>query len=337
MKKLAAIELACIIKELQYLENSKVDKIYQNKKEVIIQLHKAGKILLKIIFGSSVFITNKKEEIEPTQFCLLLRKHLSQSRLESIKQKDFERIIELKFKGKEEHILIIELFGKGNIILCDNDYNIISLLEKQIWKDRKITFNEKYVFPKSPTPNLFNLTEKELSNIIKKSKKENIVKILAIDFGLGGTYAEEICLKSDIDKNAKSVDSKILFEQIEELRKLNIKPIISDNEAFPFDLETKKNKEYVKTFNEALEKTFIPEIKEDKRVKSLKEIADKQKKQIDKLQKDAIKYKMIGDKIYQNFNTIEEILKGINNNKWKYDHPLIKEKSPKDKKIIIEI
>ena len=46
---------------------------------------------------------------------------------------------------------------------------------------------------------------------------------------------------------------------------------------------------------------------------------------------------MIGDKIYQNFNTIQEILKGIKDNKWKYNHPLIKEKNPKDKKIVIQI
>jgi predicted ribosome quality control (RQC) complex YloA/Tae2 family protein len=39
------------------------------------------------------------------------------------------------------------LFSKGNVILTDSEFEIIAVLERQIWKERTVKPGEKYIFP----------------------------------------------------------------------------------------------------------------------------------------------------------------------------------------------
>ena len=134
---IASLELHYLVKELQSLIDSKVDNIYNPKKEeLILQLHipNKGKQLLRIISGKFLYIASKKQPSqEPSQFCMFLRKHLDNSRLRSIKQLNSERIVEFLFEKQEKKKLIIEFFGKGNIILCDIDGTILSALIYHKW------------------------------------------------------------------------------------------------------------------------------------------------------------------------------------------------------------
>ncbi|WP_280769046.1 Rqc2 family fibronectin-binding protein [Salipaludibacillus daqingensis] len=69
---------------------------------------------------------------EPPMFCMVLRKHLEGSILESIKQDGLERVITFSFKGRNElgdvsyKKLIVELMGRhSNIIFMDKENDVI--------------------------------------------------------------------------------------------------------------------------------------------------------------------------------------------------------------------
>ena len=128
VKELSSLDLYYLIQELKVIENSKVDRIYHSKdtqEELMIILHVSGKgkHVLRILLPSMIFIEDTKQDQGiATGFCMMLRKYLEGSLLKSIDQKDFERILELRFKIKDkEFLLIIELFSKGNIIFCDSE------------------------------------------------------------------------------------------------------------------------------------------------------------------------------------------------------------------------
>ena len=76
--------------------------------------------------------------------------------------------------------MIIELFSLGNIVLCNEDYTIMSALENKNWSERSIRGGVKYEFPIRQN-NPLELTEHEFEKIIKESDKESIVKKLAIE------------------------------------------------------------------------------------------------------------------------------------------------------------
>ena len=77
-----------------------------------------------------------------------LRKHIKNKRLKSIDIVKCDRTLQLIF-GSEEHQykLIIELFSLGNIILCDKNDIIISLLRTHVYQNGNVILvNNKYPY-----------------------------------------------------------------------------------------------------------------------------------------------------------------------------------------------
>ena len=201
-KNISSVELAALIKELQFVERGKVSQIYhQDKKELLLQLHAIGqgKQLLKIVPGKFLCLTHEKHPpLRPTGFCMQLRKYISNASIKKLYQQGSERIVVFELEKKEKFYLIIELFSKGNIILTDKNFVIIGTLERQIWKDRSVVAKEKYVFP-TPGVDWKKLTSVELGKVLKKSDKKNLATSLATKVGLGGVFAEEVCARSGVD------------------------------------------------------------------------------------------------------------------------------------------
>jgi len=367
-KDLSSLDIHYLLKELTVLIDQKIDKIYHpEKKELLLQFHiiGQGKRILRIIAGKFMFLTDLKEEhSEPSGFCMFLRKHLDNARLRSLKQLESERIVEFVFEKKEgKEILIIELFGNGNIICTDDKYQILSAVEYHKWKDREINPKLKYEYPKKPA-NIFDLKLKDLKDAINCSDKESIVKTLAANLGFGGVYSEEICLLANIDKNTppgKLTDKDInkLADTASSLLNNNIsaKIIFENNEPIdtvPFDLKlyAQYNQKEFKTFSEALDvyvgsKKEIKKTAKQNQIEKLQRIIDTQKEQIRELEIGETKEREKAELIYNNYKLIDEILKEIQKASEKYSwqeikeklkgHKIIKEINLKDKKITIEI
>ena len=135
--EMSAFDICFIVKELQKLQDAKIEKIFHskiNKNELLIRFYagEQGKLFLKINVPGSVYLTSYKNEFESLSgFGAFLRKHLLGSRLINISQKDFERVLIFDFetRRKGEFIknqLVVELFGQGNIILKNDEDKILS-------------------------------------------------------------------------------------------------------------------------------------------------------------------------------------------------------------------
>jgi len=368
---LTSLEISYIVKELQFLIDSKIDNIYQpDKKELILKLYVSnkGKKILRISAGNMLYLTETKQEYgEPTNFCLFLRKHLNNARLRKVNQLMPERILEFIFEKKEgKEKLIIEMFAKGNIILTDDKGDILSAVEYHKFRDRTIRAHIEYKHPKLKY-NFFNLESNDLINLFKESEKDSIVTCLAVDIGLGGVYSEEVCLLSNIDKRKKPFDLKEeeikrLLESIKKLINKKIKPVayykngdIKDIVPFELKIYETLNKKEFKTYNEALDFYFSREkTKESKELEKykrelnrIKEIVKKQETRLNELGKTEKEYRKKAEIIYNNYQLINEILtkirKAIEKSGWKEvkeklkGHKIIKEINAKEKKIIVEI
>ena len=352
MVVVSALDIRFLLRELRQIEGSLVDKVFQfGPKEVILQLHKAGegKQLVKVIVGEGILLAKEKrvasKEERPTSFAMLLRKQLRQARILNVVQPGLERIIEVQFSNELK--LIVEMFSKGNVVLCDRDNKIIALLQRQVWKDRTVKKGEPYKLPPSKK-NVFMMDEKEFTTAYNKSGKDNVVKILATDFSLGGKFAEEVCTLAKLDKTKKRIDTSKIFKAIHKLENKQLQPaVLLDGDEIigitPVELEGLKQakKKQTKTLSEALELAFNQESKEVQENKSEKErladLAEKQKQQIKDLEKKSVEYKKIGDAIYSHYNDIESIIKDIKENDWKTKNKLVKELNKKEKKVVIEL
>ena len=181
---------------------------------------------------------------------------------------------------------------------------------------------------------------------------------------MGGLYAEETCLLSNVDKttNPKNIGDKSTHSILNSLNKIINKEIdayvVLENglviDVIPFDMEFYKGKDKKKfsSFSEALSFFYLQfkEIKEtefDKKLKNLRRIIEEQKQTIEAFRIEENELREKGELIYHKYTLIKEVLDELNKASKKYSwkeikekvkgHNLIKELNEKDRKVVVEI
>ncbi len=321
---ITSLELAAIVEELQFLIRGKVSQIYhQDKKELMFQLHAQGqgKQLLKIIPGKYLCLTKKKEApLRPSSYCMQLRKYISNSTINKIYQNHADRVIVFELEKAVKFRLIIELYSKGNLILIGEDDKIIAALHRQKFRDREVRVGEIYKFPESSL-NWEDINEKDLFSILKKSEKKNLATAIAIEFGLGGLYAEEVCKLSNVDKAKLPIEiTKEEAGEIVKTIKQFLKQIktpkgyIYDEQITPFALFEEKETQKVDSYSAALDtlnpfKTVSPY---ESKINTIKRMVAAQEKAIGKQEKAIELNTKKGETVYENYAPLQKIVDYVN-------------------------
>lgn len=367
--EISSIELRHIVSEMQFLLGARLDKAVQSEREMFFQFYvtSRGNFSIRTIPGKFFYITKMRiPQHETHNFVMRLRKHIQFFFVKSIRQTGSERIVEIVLeKNEDSYKIYIELFGKGNMILCDKGNKLIAALDRL--KDQENGKDFIYEPPKKGK-NLFEIDSSGF-NEIKNSKQESLVKALAIDFGTGGVFAEEICVVSGIDKkiNPKELSEeeiKALFNSLQDVLSRKTEPLVvyKDDEPFnavPFRLSIYAGlrSEKTETFSDGLDivvKAYLHGEKKgsvmgDIEGKSIKiqRIIDEQSKGLIEIQKEVDDNKLKAEKIYENYALVKEILDGVNKARAKYSwkeikeklkgHKMIKSVNEKEKRIVVEM
>lgn len=357
MKQFSSLDLHFLVKEFKILEDSRVETFYLDDEVFNLKCYVKGKghFFLRTKIGKYIFLDNKKDDSasQPKSFAQYLRKYLKNAFLRKIEQIEGERILKITLEKKEDEIktyfIFIEVFGAGNIVLTDNNLVIKNSLIKKTFKDRKVKVHETYELPPKKEFSFSN-PDKEKILAITKTSNLSVVKFLAIEFGIGGKYAEEILACIDIDKNEKSSD--VNFDLVlDSLKKIVNKKIDSTlyfkddklNDVEPFEFKSiKLESKKIESFNKAVEKyvSEFEDTKQDQRdkeflkeVKKLEKRLEKQLEQQKHTQEEYEKLSEVGNKIYENYALIENLLNQINKaakeKGWKY----VEEKIKSDEKL----
>jgi predicted ribosome quality control (RQC) complex YloA/Tae2 family protein len=364
---LSALDLYFLVKEFKILIGGKVDKIYEmkeDKKDFLFTFHVTGrgKMMLRFKLPGLVYLTTIKEAYPetPPGYCMFLRKYLTNARLKDVRQEGFERILNFTFERWNEDApetvhLIVELFSKGNMMLCDEDMKIKNPLENQHWTGREIRAHQPYGFPPTTT-NTPLLTEQEIVERIAASDKESIVKTLAMDFALGGDYAEEICTRTHIPKDKKNIDDKertALAHSLKYLLNEAIMPIKIGNNILPFAFSSiLGDKIAYDTYSQALDANFSlkqdqkDEIIHQEKTAKAERILHEQEQKIKGFELSAQENQRKGEIIYEHYLDVKTALEDIKTMakkqgwlavKQKYkDHAFVKEIDEKKGTITVE-
>ena len=292
--------------EDQYLE--KVQQIsaetfkfaFRGKKELLIQP------------GARLNLTRYRIDApqKPSTLALILRKTLVNQKLAKIEQYDFDRVVPMHFQN---HKFIIEFFGKGNMVLTDNDLKIIAVWRGEIWKDRALKRNETYQYPGQSGFSPIDVPFSVFETIFDKL---DAVRSMALNLKLGGAYAEEICNLAGVDKNTQKPAKEQVIKLFEAMRALFAKPpqpCIQNNEVMPFPLGDMAIQKQFKTLNEAVDEFYLDEsissaAVKDSRVEKLAHRLAEQQETLGRFAQEIEENKQKGDLIYSNFANVQEIL-----------------------------
>jgi predicted ribosome quality control (RQC) complex YloA/Tae2 family protein len=334
MKALAAFEIKFVVSELQKLIGARLDRIFNpSPKEALLEFYSttAKKAIVRAT-PNALYIASSKpsEALEPSSFCVVLRKYLKNSRLKAVFQHFSERVIEFDVSSSTTNYrLIFELFSRGNIILCDEKGMIIAAAERQSWSTRKIAAKEQYKLPPSRF-NLFELKAEELFEMFKQSSRDSAVKVLASDLGLGGTYAEELCILSSVDKltEPKKISGKDVEKILSAFKEMLVKkpqPVvvyeagkIRDVVPFPLRYYERLEQKPFASYNEALDGVLtnaaVEEIRQNKdkprlqKIASLKLRISNQEEMLKSMAASVDENRRKGELIYENYQEIKDIL-----------------------------
>jgi len=199
---IAGIELRYLVNEISKKTSEYyVSNIYGiSRNSILFKLHHPDKPDILLMFSTFGFwiTTRKIEQIEENRLVKRLRSDLLRSKISEIKQIGTERIVYIKFSGlSQEFVLVGEFFGDGNIVLCNKEMKILSLLHSIDVRHRKLNVGFNYELPPLGGLNIFEMALKDLSDI--KSVSTATVRWIGRTLGLPTKYAEEIMKLANID------------------------------------------------------------------------------------------------------------------------------------------
>ena len=339
------VDIYTISNELNnLLSGARVDKSFQPTKDIVVMrfhVPGTGRIDLVMQCGSRIHTSQYPLEnpTTPPTFPMLLRKRIKGAHVESIKQHNFDRVVEIKVKKDKYYTIIVELFDKGNIILLDDENNIILPLKRKQWSHRDISSKKEYKFPEERGINPITVNEGEFQELFENSESD-VVRTLAMN-GLGSLYAEEIIKRAnetvEVEKNMPSTELSQeqinglytgLKELFDNLKNDSIKPQIvkNDSKEDVVALDLVKYEDFEKTyfdnFNEACDEfyskkvnTSIKDVKEaawNKKVNKFEKRLRLQQETLDNFKKTIEESQHKGEVIYSNYPSIENIINVVN-------------------------
>ncbi len=328
---ITSFDLRVLVAEWQGLLGGHVDKVYQREDELMFRINVPGRGKVELYSKAARWLCLHEVEDKPESppsFAQTLRRLLDNARVTAVEQRGLDRIAVFRVeRGPERFDIVFEVFSKGNLVLV-REGTIIAAMFPQKFKDRAVQVGEPYVYPAAGVDPL-ELDRNGLEQALKGAKGQ-VVRVLATALSLGGTYAEEVCLRAAVDKETRIKD--LQDAQIDSLyTALNNIAVAIDQErrpavilqegraidATPIELVQYREMERREfpTFNEAVShflKIAEPqlEVRDEFAAKFERRIAQ-QRETLQKLREEAMLLEAQAVFLYGHYAVLDELLRAI--------------------------
>ena len=231
----SSFDVARIVRELSSMIGARARKAYQpHYEQVVIRLNPKGSPSsdLVIVSGRRLYLSQRDRPMpsQPSQFAMVLRKHLNNSRLIEVEQLGFDRIVSMTFEhGSGKLKLIIELFRDGNVLLLDEQGIIIQPLTHAKYASRSLKRGVKYIPPPAAVdPREIN--RGKLDKLLDESD-DDLIRTLAARGNLGRIYGSAICASADLEENLKAKDLNYEQREILDAAIINLLEELANNSS----------------------------------------------------------------------------------------------------------
>jgi len=276
--------------ELHYLVNKISPKVSSGyyvsnissitKNSILLKLHHpAESNIMLMVSTKGIWFTNKKyRQIEENQFVKVLSREIERAKISSVSQPGSERIFFLYFVNRANKVrkLIVEIFGKGNIILCDESMEILWILNPIEVRHRTLRTGSEYVLPPKRGEDVLQISLESMKKIASlQPNNTEVVKWLGNCTSLPRKYLEEILLQSAINTKYVNLlsdnDIEIIYEKTKEItnkiidEKNHAPSVILDKlglavDTSPIPMSKEVNVKKVETYMDGIDQVLSNEI-----------------------------------------------------------------------------
>jgi len=308
MRSLENLEYSFVIRELQ----AAVGKYFSNVYRIAEGKYrlKVGDIQFIIEPGRRLNLAKFIEEPgEPDHLVNLMKQRLDNAKLVSVEQVNGDRLVVFTFDSRPvQHRLVLEGFGKGNLILVSEDKTIVAMREEE-WSDRAVKHNQPYAYPKSNTVNDW-----------QSALSEKYVITALLKLPLGKEYSKEILARCGIDEKkqgtslveteVKKINAELakLLSSIEPLAFFD-KDLMEDFGLVRFSKYKNIEARSVPSLSEIIDEYFLHhKEKKSERLVKLERRLEEQKERLVSLQSEAKEIQLIVDEAYGKYGELETVL-----------------------------
>ncbi|MFH1780076.1 MAG: NFACT family protein [Candidatus Micrarchaeota archaeon] len=321
MQKMSSIDYAVLTEELALLEGSFLVRPYLVSEGVYrfkFNSKTKGSVFLLVELGVRANLTKFVEEtIEKDPLVARMRSLLENARVRAIKQLNEDRVIVFELDKKESFILVLELFGKGNVILCDAVYTILQVLTRAHYSVRSLKRGLKYVLPPQEKQSVFSLITPDSNEVQGK-----IVSFLSKKFNLAPFYLEEAVVRAgfSLDDEASAVDFSKVIKEVKKLVSERAPRVYYADEkpvAFSFTkLEKYRGvtEKQFDSFSEALDEYYFNYVHETPKNKGVEKVEAQLTSQLALLQEfdeQRVELKKAGNWVFENCLFVEKLFEEL--------------------------
>ena len=213
--ELSSIELRYLVNEIRSRVISGSSGYYVSsinaitKSSLFLRLHHPMQEDIMLVLSTrGIWITRLKfkpmEENNSVEN--IAQKELERAKLELIEQVGSERIVSLKFRHPDGKVRIVvgEFFGHGNIIICNENMQIIAILNPIQVRHRTLNVGLRYVYPPARGVDVFDITLDQMLSLRDEAKDLDVLRWIGRNISMPKKFAEEVINRAGIqvDKHA---------------------------------------------------------------------------------------------------------------------------------------
>ncbi|MEM4251621.1 MAG: ribosome rescue protein RqcH [Candidatus Bathyarchaeia archaeon] len=339
---MSSMDIAAVTLELEErIVRQRIDNIYHIIPKTFILRLRPNDLRLLIEIERRIHLTrfNYPTPPRPSNLCMSLRKYLNGGTVESVRQYEFERIVNLEVStSRGRYLLVAEIFRRGNLILVDPENKVRLSLRYARMRDRQVIRGVPY----KPAPltglNPLNIELERLQEV-RAAGERRLLEALASTLSFGPLYCREVLLISGLDgekpaKDLNPTEIEAIADAVSKLRehiiKRDLNPVVvyGDGDApldalpFPLKIYEGRTLRSFSTYNEAADELYSTQAVEGEyhRLQAarmeeearLQRILRDQTESKRMLEEAALRNRRVGEQIFLNLTAIMEVLETVN-------------------------
>ncbi|HEX6282846.1 MAG TPA: ribosome rescue protein RqcH [Nitrososphaera sp.] len=219
--ELSSIELRYLVNEIRSRIISSSSGYYVSsinaitKSSLFLRLHHPmQEDIMFVLSTRGIWITRLKFKSveENNSLESIAQKELERSKLELIEQVGSERIVSLKFRHPDGKVRIVvgEFFGDGNLIICNENMQIIAILNPIQVRHRTLSVGLRYVYPPARGVDVFNITLDQMLSLRHEAKNLDVLRWIGRNISMPKKFVEEVINRAGIqvDKQAAQLSDE---------------------------------------------------------------------------------------------------------------------------------
>jgi predicted ribosome quality control (RQC) complex YloA/Tae2 family protein len=225
--EISGIELRYLVNEIRsritsgyYVSN--INAI--TRSSLLLQLHHPlQEDILLVLSTKGIWITKLKfKPVEENNLENIAQRELERAKLESIEQAGSERIISIKFKRPDGKLMIVicEFFGNGNIVICNEDMQIISILNPIQVRHRTLSVGLHYVYPPTRGNDVFEVTLDQMLALRNDAMNLDVLRWIGRSISMPKKFVEEVSKRAIIEPN--KLATQLTDEEVKKIHQIII-------------------------------------------------------------------------------------------------------------------